>query len=305
MTQLEYRTTIIDGIKTVSQNDDNISVVRDMLDKCFVNFPYGDYNGILEQLSSNNFTLWRSCTYEEAFDFVNAGTPTVGIGSGTIIVIIPNGDEKVESVYAKAIGTLTTDEIQSLNFFSYSAPFSETMINMGSTSNTAKTSLSDGFDKWYYQSCWTTGVRGKVPRFAQNASGPCLAYAIMSGCYNLYHSTENVNTFFNNRVANGYINSSGSALWRTFTDIQNYSLDDMKCELEVAKPVVVSGNSGTTDHFVLVVAYSGNGTTDSDFIVIDSWHSTPVPTTLAAFKASYPYDTSKFGDYTYPMFTFK
>ena len=59
MTQLEYRTTIIDGIKTVSQNDDNISVVRDMLDKCFVNFPYGDYNGILEQLSSNNFTLWR------------------------------------------------------------------------------------------------------------------------------------------------------------------------------------------------------------------------------------------------------
>ncbi len=178
MTQLEYRTTIIDGIKTVSQNDDNISVVRDMLDKCFVNFPYGDYNGILEQLSSNNFTLWRSCTYEEAFDFVNAGTPTVGIGSGTIIVIIPNGDEKVESVYAKAIGTLTTDEIQSLNFFSYSAPFSETMINMGSTSNTAKTSLSDGFDKWYYQSCWTTGVRGKVPSTECIGTLSCLCYYV-------------------------------------------------------------------------------------------------------------------------------
>lgn len=305
MTQLEYRATIINNLNLANQKNDNISVVRDMLDKCFVNFPYGDYNGILEQLASNSFTLWRSCTYEECKNFVNMGIPAVGIDNDSIIIIIPNGDEDLESAYTRDITSLTADESKSLKFFAYSATFNETMINVGSTSNAAKALLGDGFDRWYYQSCWTTGVSGKVPRFAQTASGPCLAYAIMSGCYNLYHSTENVNTFFANRVTNGYISSGGSALWGTFTEIQDYSLEDMKYELEVEKPVVVSGNSGSTDHFVLVVAYSGNGTKDSDFIVIDSWHSTPVPTTLAAFKASYPNDTDQFPDYTFPMFTFK
>lgn len=120
----------------------------------------------------------------------------------------------------------------------------------------------------------------------------------MSGSFYLDHSS------FNNRYSNGYIDSSGNALWGSFAKVQSYSMSILKSELNAGKPVVVSGNNGSTDHFVLVVAYSGTGSSTKSFKVIDPWYSTTFPTTLEAFKSSYPYDTTQFSSYTYPMFTF-
>lgn len=83
----------------------------------------------------------------------------------------------------------------------------------------------------------------------------------------------------------------------------------MKGTFDAREPVVVSGNNGTYDHFVLVVSYSGNGSSSSDYTVIDSLSTTAFPTTFEAFKKSFPNDTTQFKNstynFTYPMFTFK
>lgn len=112
-----------------------------------------------------------------------------------------------------------------------------------------------------------------------------------------------------NREKNHYIDSSGNAQWQNFTKVMDFDMSYMKDTLDMGDPVVVSGNNGTYDHFVLVVAYSGKGSSKSDYTVIDSLKSASFPTTFQDFYDRFPKDTTQFKNdtynYTYPMFIFK
>ncbi len=303
MTGTEYRNAIMSALNKVDQTADPISTIRTLLNSCDADFPYGECEGILNTLSNNNFAQWHEYSLDNAVKFANEGIPTVGVSKKQVIVIIPD-DEAAESGIVRTANSLTADERENYNFFSNT---NVRAVN-GWTSDIPKNQTTDGFGGWYHRGCWSEGVVGRVPRFVQFGAGPCLAYAIMSGSYNLDHSTENVNTFFNNREKNHYIDSSGNAQWQNFTKVMDFNMSYMKDTLDMGDPVVVSGNNGTYDHFVLVVAYSGKGSSKSDYTVIDSLKSASFPTTFQDFYDRFPKDTTQFKNntynYTYPMFIF-
>ncbi len=303
MTNLQYKDAVLKALESLDNSTDSVDAVRKILSCCDVDFPYGECEGILNALSNNNFAQWHECSSDNALKSANEGIPTVGICKKQIIVIIPD-DEAAESGIVRTANSLTADERENYKFFSNT---NVRAVN-GWTSDVPNP-LVEGFGGWYHRGCWSEGVVGRVPRFVQLGVGPCLAYAIMSGSYNLDHSTENVNTFFNNREKNHYIDSSGNAQWQNFTKVMDFDMSYMKDTLDMGDPVVVSGNNGTYDHFVLVVAYSGKGSSKSDYTVIDSLKSASFPTTFQDFYDRFPKDTTQFKNdtynYTYPMFIFK
>lgn len=307
MTGTEYKNEITSALNEADQTADPISIIRSVLGNCDIDFPYGDCRGILAALSENDFTGWRTCSYEEAKKFADEGVPTVGINADRVILIAPDSDSKYDCDFVQQADSLTSDG--ELKFFAYSEPLSEKAYDLGATKDVPQPQATDGFGGWYIPSSANTGVTRNVPRFVQTGTGPCLAYSIMSGNYYMKNLTTDPDTFFNDRYKEGYLDADGNALWRTFTTAQNYSRNTLKAQLNSGKPVVVSGNNGSYDHFVLVVAYTGCGTLDSDYIVIDPLSTVSFPTTFAAFKKSFPYDTTQFksgqDNYTYPMFTFK
>ena len=303
MTNLQYKETVLKALESLEPSIYSVDAVRKILRCCDVDFPYGECEGILNALSNNKFAQWHECSSDNALKLANDGIPTVGICKKQIIVIIPD-DEAAESGIVRTANSLTADERENYKFFSNT---NVRAVN-GWTSDVPNP-LVEGFGGWYHRGCWSEGVVGRVPRFVQLGVGPCLAYAIMSGSYNLDHSTENVNTFFNNREKNHYIDSSGNAQWQNFTKVMDFDMSYMKDTLDMGDPVVVSGNNGTYDHFVLVVAYSGKGSSKSDYTVIDSLKSASFPTTFQDFYDRFPKDTTQFKNdtynYTYPMFIFK
>lgn len=164
MTVLEYRNSIASAIGDTNLSNDPITIVRNILNSCNTDFPYGECRGILKELSENHFTRWEKCTYEEATNYANDGVPTVGISDNQVIVIAPNDSNQIESNYVREANTLTSNERNNLEFFSYSKPLSEVLLNNGSVSVSTST-LSDGFSAWYYPSCQNKGVTDRVPRF--------------------------------------------------------------------------------------------------------------------------------------------
>lgn len=305
MTNLQYKEKVLQALESLESSMDSVDAVRKILSCCEVDFPYGECESILNALSNNNFAQWHEYSLENAVKFANEGIPTVGVSMKQVIVIIPDDKSTSKSRFVCPTNSLTTDEIEKYKFFSNT----NVRAANGWTSDVPTNQTTDGFGGWYHRGCWSEGVVGSVPRFVQMGAGPCLAYSIMSGSYNLDHSTENVNTFFNDRYKNKYISSSGYALWEDFANVMDFNMSYMKDTLDVGEPVVVSGNNGTYDHFVLVVAYSGNGSSKSDYTVIDSLKSASFPTTFQDFYNRFPNDTTQFKNstynFTYPMFTFK
>lgn len=116
-------------------------------------------------------------------------------------------------------------------------------------------------------------------------------------------SSDTPESFFNNRQKNGYQNDKGEALWGSFTNIQAYSLSAMKEQLDLGKPVIVTGMNGSTPHYVLVVAYTFCGASNHNYVVIDPLKSADFPTTLADFKKRFPSSLTNSGIKN-PMFTY-
>ena len=287
MTNLQYKDAVLKALESLDNSTNSVDEVRKILSGCDVDFPYGECEGVFNALSDNTFAQWSECSPDNAIKFANDGIPTVGICKEKVMVIIPDGEDTAESGIVRAANSLTADERENYKFFSNT---NVRAVN-GWTSDVPNP-LVEGFGGWYYRACWAKGVAGRVPRFVQMDWGPCLTYAIMSGSYNLDHSTENVNTFFNNRYTNGYENTNG-ALWESFADAIVFNRATMKEQLDAERPVVVSGkNNSGTRHFALVASYTGNGTRNSDFTVIDPWHDAPFPTTYDEFVTRFPNDAT-------------
>jgi hypothetical protein len=321
LTGLQYKNTIAKALNELSVTNNSIAVAKEILNSCGAEFPYVELEGILRTFSSDEFTCWRTCTYDDAQKFANEGVPVVGVSSESIYVIEPedsalSGEDVVDapdnaSGFIRQTSLMSLDECADMKFFAYSGtPITILPATSGTISDVPLSLVRDGFDGWYNPVCSNKGVRKRVPRFVQIDSGSCLAYSIMMGSHCLNHSTVDPTTFFNDRYKNGYINSNGGAIWDSFTDIQNNNHVTMVNQLNLGRPVVVLGRtnkSGVTnyDHFVLVVAYSGNGNCDGHFIVIDPLSSRSSPKTFAEFKANFPNDTVQFLGNSYPMFIFK
>ena len=126
--------------------------------------------------------------------------------------------------------------------------------------------------------------------------------------YHLHHDEMAPQTYYNNNINRFYdINVGATSTCKRHVTATNHNTKLMIDELTAGRPVVVSGrkiNNGT-DHFVLVVAYQGNGTRNSDFIVIDPISEIRFPTTYDEFKDRYPDNSGQFPKYNYVMFTFK
>lgn len=301
MTNLQYKEMVLRALESLDNTSDSVDAVRKILSSCGVEFPYGLCESILDSLSNNKLAQWRSCTLENAAKSANNGIVTIGINNDKVVVIIPDSDDVDKSEFVCTANSLIPDKRKSFKFFANSTVYA---VN-GWTSDVPTNQTTDGFGGWYHRGCYSEGVAERVPRFVQFSPGPCLAYSIMSGDYYLHHSSENVNTFFTNRYTNGYINASGGAQWGTFADVMDFDMSYMKGTLESGEPVIVSGNNGNYDHFVLVVAYTGKGTSKSDYTVIDPWHSASFPTTFEDFSSRFPNDTAQFSGFQYPMFIFK
>ena len=299
MTNLQYKDAVLKALESSDNSTNSVDEVRKILSGCDVDFPYGECEGILNVLSNNKFAQWHECSSDNALKLANDGIPTVGICKKQIIVIIPD-DETAESGIVRTANSLTADERENYKFFSNT---NVRAVN-GWTSDVPKNQTTDGFGGWYHRGCWSEGVVGHVPRFVQMDWGPCLAYSIMSGCYNLYHSNEDVYTFFDNRLGK-YIDSSGNALWRSFATVQSFNMSYMKETLDANEPVIISGNNSKgTRHFALVVAYTGKGLSNSDFTVVDPWHDAPFPTTYEEFLSRFGY-AATFDSVKNPMLIFK
>ena len=87
MSKKEYEKAILDALSATSQSEDPISIIRAALNSCDAGFPYGDCRGILTDLSENDFTGWRACTYDDAKKFVGEGIPTVGINDDQLVLV--------------------------------------------------------------------------------------------------------------------------------------------------------------------------------------------------------------------------
>lgn len=244
----------------------------------------------MTDLSENDFTGWRACTYDEAKKFADEGTPTVGINDGQLVLVAPDGSQKYDKDFVCQANSLTPDE--KLKFFAYSDPSWEKAINYGTTSDVPKNQTTDGFGGWYVPAKGNKGVSGNVARFVQMYSGPCVAYSIMMGDYYLNYKASNPNaaTWFTNNV-NTYYNSTigatGTAMDRINNTMTDYSLNAIKAQLHAGKPVVVEGWNGSTRHMVLVVAYVSCGTQTSQYVVIDPLRSAAFPSKLSDFFATY------------------
>ena len=291
MTAAEYEKAIRNALSETQQTDDPISIVRKILNNCDAEFPYGDCRGILAELSENDFTQWKSCTYEEAEKFADEGVPAVGVSNERVIVIAPEDGEKYKSEFVSQANSLTPDEFANLKFFAYSEPFAEKAFDYGSTSDVPNTLEADGFAGWYIPASGNMGVTSKVARFAQKGWGPCKLYAILMGYYYLKEKDSNPDAaaWFNNNVSkyrdpNGGSNDKANGLIEEIS----YNLDEIKTQLNNNKPVTIAGKDKNNDtHFALIVAYVGCGANTSQFVVIDPWFTNPFPTTLMNFRATY------------------
>ena len=176
-------------------------------------------------------------------------------------------------------------------------PSWERAIDYGTTTDVPKNQTTDGFGGWYVPASGNKGVTGKVARFVQMKSGPCVAYSIMMGDYYLNYKASNPNasTWFKNNVdtyldAGGATGTANSRITKT-----DYSLSKIKTQLNAGKPVVVEGWNGSTRHMALVVAYVSCGGNTSQFVV-DPYHSTTFPSKLSNFFATYS-ATKKIGTF--------
>ncbi|MCL2087528.1 MAG: hypothetical protein FWH05_08070 [Oscillospiraceae bacterium] len=175
--------------------------------------------------------------------------------------------------------------------------------------NTKKSATKDGFVQWYYPIPNRAGVRKALPVIVHMNPGPCLAYSVMMGHYYRYAHKKysDPNKFFNEKVST-YYNPSIGALWGNFATVHTFDRKTLQDELKKGNPVIVSGNNGRIDHFVLAVSYSGNANDtvyeDDKIIIIDPLEETPFPTTYKDFKIDFPNDTTQFANNQYPMFTF-
>ena len=168
---------------------------------------------------------------------------------------------------------------------------------VGTTSEVPSSiSGKDGFGGWFTPSTSLKGVKSRVARFAQNESGPCLGLCIMMGDHYLRFSSINPTTFHTNNRKNYFTTPTGdSAEWRWVANPQEFNLADVKTQLNAGKPVIITGkNNGGTNHAALIVGYRNNGTTNSDFIVIDPLFNTAFPTTFADFKVNFPNNASSY-----------
>lgn len=312
MTNLQYKETVLKALGALEPSMDSVDAVRKILSCCEVDFPYGECEGILNALSNNNFAQWHECSLDNAIKFANEGIPTVGVSKKQVMVIIPSGEDTAESGIFRAANSLTADERENYKFFSGSNVFAVD----GSTSDVPNP-LVEGFGGWYLRGSSSKGVVGKVPRFVQMNWGPCIAYAVMSGDYNLHYFNGNIDNdqeiqnakdFFADRYKNNYLDASGNAQYQNFTTKETYTMSKMRAELDNGKPVVVLGNKTCGDdktrHAALVVAYTGNGTSLSNFTVIDPWYSVVFPTTYYEFHNRYPHPTT-LGGFFNPMLIFK
>ena len=296
MSKKEYEKAILDALSATSQSEDPISIIRAALNSCDAGFPYGDCRGILTDLSENDFTGWRACTYDDAKKFVGEGIPTVGINDDQLVLVAPDGSQKYDNNFICQANFLTPDE--KLKFFAYSVPSWERAIDYGTTTDVPKNQTTDGFGGWYVPASGNKGVTGKVARFVQMKSGPCVAYSIMMGDYYLNYKASNPNaaTWFTNNV-NTYLDAGGATGYAnsriTKTD---YSLSRIKTQLNAGKPVVVEGWNGSTRHMALIVAYVSCGGNTSQFVVVDPYHSTVFPSKLSNFFATYS-ATKKIGTF--------
>lgn len=262
MTTAEYEKAIRNALSEAQQTNDCISVVRKILNNCDAEFPYGDCRGILAELSENNFSQWRSCTYEDAEKFADEGVPAVGVNEERMILIAPNDGEKYKNKFVNQANSLTPNELANLKFFAYSEPFAEKAFDYGSTLDAPDTLGADGFAGWYVPASGNMGVTSNVARFAQKKSGPCKAYAIMMGDYYLRYraSYPDAATWFNSNKSY-YLNSSGSTPdANNLIEEISYSLGEIKTQLNNNKPVTIAGKDKNNDpHFALIVAYVGCG----------------------------------------------
>ena len=287
MSKTEYEKAILDALSATNQSADPISIIRVALNSCDAGFPYGDCRGILTDLSENDFTGWRACTYDDAKEFADEGIPTVGINDGQLVLVAPNGSQKYDKDFVCQANSLMPDE--KLKFFAYSEPSWERAINYGTTSDVPQNQTTDGFGGWYVPASGNKGVTGKVARFVQMKSGPCVAYSIMMGDYYLNYKASNPNaaTWFTNNVdtyldAGGATGTANSRITKT-----DYSLNTIKTQLNSGKPIVVEGWNGSTRHMVLVVAYVNCGGNTSQYVVVDPLHSAAFPSKLSDFFATY------------------
>lgn len=187
MTNLQYKETVLKALESLDPSSDSVDAVRKILSCCDVDFPYGECEDVLNALSNNNFAQWHECSLDNAIKFANEGIPTVGVSKKQVMVIIPSGEDTAKSGIVRPANSLTTDERENYKFFS------DTNVRAvnGSTSN-VPSPLVEGFGGWYERGSSSKGVVGKVPRFVQLDPGPCVAYAIMSGDYNLHYFNGNI-----------------------------------------------------------------------------------------------------------------
>lgn len=191
------------------------------------------------------------------------------------------------------------------------------------TAENAKKITVDGFAGWYFPPTSNfTGITRPIPWFMHMKYGPCLGYSVMMGDYYLRYINEDATDFFknnqNNLLKTYYDENSTGAKWESYIKdekVIDFNINILKYELSIGKPVVVSGRKGAVDHYVLVVGYTGNGTKNEDFVIVDPYHSANFPTTLKDFWQTYPDDTWQFKQNStntkdpnrvakYPMFIF-
>ncbi|MCL2627307.1 MAG: hypothetical protein FWD44_01235 [Oscillospiraceae bacterium] len=133
MTSSQYKENIERTLYETKAYNESISVIREIFDKCGIEFPYGTNMGIMQALSSGYFLCWRLCTHTDAQLFVNQGVPVVGISSSHMIVIEPeicsirndetdvqNSCKKNRSRYVRQISSMNSEEYEEFQFFAYS-----------------------------------------------------------------------------------------------------------------------------------------------------------------------------------------
>lgn len=292
----QYKKALTKALKENVVSVDTVSVVREILSHCGVDFPYGSCRGVLDTLSSNDFTGWRECSAEEAEKYANEGIPAVGVSSECVFLIEPN-DIDLENQYILKINSANRDEQEKSKYYAYSDSSVLASFNRGTVSDVPTTMTKDGFAGWYNPApkCLNLGVSHRIPRFAQLASGPCMSYCIMMGDYYLrYRDTyPDAAAWFNANLSNYYTPDQGAYNAEKYVDNADYSLNALWEQMFFRKPAIVSGNSGHSEHFALVVACVGCYASENNFVVIDPIFNVAFPTTLTDFKARYPYQSTQ------------
>lgn len=109
---------------------ESIDVAKKIFKNLGVAFPHGDYDKIIEILSTKTYLGWRKCHSDEVQRFADIGIPGFGIDSERIIIIIPGEDindfayfpdhDKIRSVYVKNTSELDKEKDANLKYFVYS-----------------------------------------------------------------------------------------------------------------------------------------------------------------------------------------